>query len=170
MQLISSDTSVWIDFEIIDALAEPFLLNDYYSFLMSAETMDAELQYPSDLSARLEAFGLMRTELQDDEYHLALSLGSKYKQLSSYDTFALAIAKNRDIPILTGDGALRKAAEKEGIEFHGTLWVIDRLWEEKAITQHRYKELLSSLKELCGGAVRLPLDEINYRLGLLEGE
>ena len=169
MQLISSDTSVWIDFEVVDALAEPFLLNSCYSFLMSAETMDAELQYPSNLSARLEGYGLVRTELRDEEYLLALTLGSKYKQLSSYDTFALAIAQNRGIPILTGDGALRKAAEKEGIEFHGTLWVIDRLWEEKAITQQRYKEILCSLKSLCGGAVRLPLDEIDHRLELLEG-
>ena len=170
MQLISSDTSVWIDFEVIDALTEPFLLNGCYSFLMSAETMDAELQYPSDLSTRLEEYGLVRTELQEDEYLLVLTLGSKYKQLSSYDTFALAIAQNRSIPILTGDGALRKAAEKEGIAFHGTLLVIDRLWEEKLITQQRYKEMLGSLKGLCGGAVRLPLDEIDLRLRMLEDE
>ena len=168
MQLISSDTSVWIDFEEIGALQEPFRLNDVYSFLMSADTMDVELKYPSDLRMRLEEYGLVRTELQEQEYLLSLEFGSKYKQLSPYDAFALAIAKNRDIPILTGDGALRKAAEREGIIFHGTLWVVDRLWEEKAITQERCKEMLYSLKEFCGRTVRLPLNEIDRRLKLLE--
>ena len=167
MQLISSDTSVWIDFEQIGALQEPFRLKNVYLFLMSAETMDMELKYPSDLRSRLEEYGLVRTELQDQEYLFALEFGSKYKQLSPYDTFALAIAKNRGIPILTGDGALRKAAEKEGIMFHGTLWVIDRLWEERAITQKRCREILCLLKGCCGGAVRLPLNEIDRRLKLL---
>ena len=164
MQLISSDTSVWIDFQEIEALDAPFLLNDVYSFLMSGDVMDAELLYPSDLKDTLQCFGLIRTELSEEEYILALEYRKKYKQLSSYDAFALAIAKNRGIILLTGDKVLRNAAEKEGVIFHGTLWVIDRLWELSRIDSARYREMLLALKANCGKTIRLPLNEIEKRL------
>lgn len=42
------------------------------------------------------------------------TIGRTYLRLSGYDQIALAIAKTRHIPLVTGDGALRRAARAEG--------------------------------------------------------
>ena len=73
MQLISSDTSVWIDFSIVGYLYAPFLLNDHFTFLLSGDTIDAELLSPPQLRADLLNYGLQRTDLTDEEFNLALT-------------------------------------------------------------------------------------------------
>ena len=47
------------------------------------------------------------TDLSDAEMKLAEEYSKKYKRLSVYDTFALAIAKKRSWTLLTGDQPLR---------------------------------------------------------------
>ena len=164
MQFISSDTNIWLDFSIIGYLGTPFLLRDLYTFLMSADTMDKELMYPSDLRSSLLNYGLQRTELLEEEYILAVNYTEKYPHISSYDAFALAIAKHRGIILLSGDGALRKAAQAEGVEVHGTIWVVDLLKEQRKIEREEYREILQALADHCGKGVFLPLDELRRRL------
>lgn len=51
------------------------------------------------------------------------------REISLYDAVALAIAKAREIRLLTGDRNLRKAAAEEGVEIIGTLVILDRLYQ-----------------------------------------
>ena len=146
----------------IDKLDLPFKLQ--YVYLMENSTISEELLVPEGLNTRLVELGLKGTEMSFEEYNLAEEYGSKYKRLSNHDCIALAIAKNRDIVLLTGDLNLRKAAKAEKVTIKGTLKVLDELIDGKLISSAEYEDCICMLSELNGGVVRLPQDEIDKRI------
>ena len=162
MIYISSDTNVCIDFATIEKLEIPFRLP--YTYIMSQYAVEDELLSPLGLGRQLRAYGLVPVEITIDEFYLAENYGNKYKKLSIYDRIALAIAKARNITLLTGDGALRKAAKQESVKVIGTLGVLDRLWNQDKISAEEYEICLRKLLENNGGVVRLPKSEILSRL------
>ena len=162
MQYISSDTNVWIDFFSIDRLQLPFRLP--YTFIMYEDTIKNELIKPKNLGDILIESGLKSIDVSLDEYILAEQYNVKYKKPSIHDCMALAVAKNRNIVLLTGDGALRKAAKAEGVSVIGTIGILDRLLEEDSIDIKEYRECLESFEKLNGGIVRLPRTAIKERL------
>lgn len=164
MQFISSDTNIWIDFNVIGCIDVPFLLRENYAFLMSGETIDAELLFPSGFRERLLDCGLIRTELNEAEFILSLQYLEKYTRISQYDAYALAIAKNRKIMLLSGDKALKKAALAESVEVHGILWVIDQLEALGCIEADDYRGIIMMLLDHCGKDVFLPEKELRERL------
>ena len=162
MEYISSDTNVWIDFSIINKLDLPFKLS--YGYLMVTEAIHDELLSPSGLREQLISLGLIETELTEEEFYYAIGMIGKYSKLSKYDGAALAIAKFRGIPLLTGDAALRKVATSQGIDVVGTIGIIDKLFEEGLISLDEYKECLILLIKHNGHKVRLPQEELLVRL------
>ena len=162
MVYISSDTNVWIDFMTIGKLDIPFRLA--YTYIMSQEAIEDELLSPPGLSKSLISYGLQSVEITIDEFFLAEEYGDIYRKLSIYDRMALAIAKCRDITLLTGDGALRKAAGREGVNVMGTLGVLDQLWEQHKLSPDEYEDCLYGLLDNNTGNVRLPKEEIVLRL------
>ena len=162
MIYISSDTNVWIDFMVIDSLEIPFRLP--YTYIMSEDAITDELISPPGLGSQLVSLGLEPVDITIDEFFLAEEYGGRYKKLSVYDRIALAIAKVRNIILLTGDGALRKAAKKESVTVIGTLGILDQLWNQKLISSEEYNMCLTKLRENNNGAVRLPEEEILLRI------
>ncbi|OLR55171.1 hypothetical protein BHK98_03285 [Hornefia porci] len=154
MEYISSDTNVWIDFLTIDKINLPFLLP--YVFLMNSDAIGNELVEPEGLGERLIEHGLVPTEMTTEEFFLAEELNMKYAKPSVFDCVALAIAKNREIVLLSGDGPLRKAAEKEGVEVKGTLGILKELYDNFYIDKEEYLSCLKKLQHYNGGKVRLP--------------
>jgi len=61
-------------------------------------------------------------------------LCQQYTQPSRSDCFALVLAKQEQCPVLTGAKSLRKVAESEQVEVHGTLWVVGGLLQHQLIT------------------------------------
>ena len=168
MTYISSDTNVWIDFATIGKLEIPFRLP--YTYVMSQYAVEEEILSPPGLGQQLKDYGLIPVEITIDECFLAEDYGNKYKRLSIHDRIALAIAKVRNITLLTGDGALRKAAKRESVTVIGTLGVLDRLWEQERISAEEYEVCLRELLKNNGGAVRLPKAEIMSRLSELSNK
>lgn len=166
MKFISSDTNVWVDFATIDRLALPFKLPCIY--LMNKEAILNELLQPEGLGENLRALGLQPVELSEEEFFLAEELNQKYRRPSTYDCIALAIAKCRRIVLLTGDGALRKAAIQEGVEVIGSIGVLDLLQEQNIIEVSEYLSCLKEFKRLNGGKIRLPKDAIQERIDRFE--
>lgn len=162
MQYVSSDTNVWIDFFAIDKLELPFRLP--LTYIMYEGTVRDELIKPATLGDKLIGLGLESIDITIEEYIRAEEYNVKYKQPSIHDCVALAIAKERRITLLTGDGALRRAAEKEGVTVIGTIGLLDRLKESELIDVSEYRACLKSLESLNGGIVRLPKDAIKERL------
>ena len=162
MECISSDTNVWIDYNLIGQLDIPFRLDAEY--LMFKDTIDFELLKPDDLKGKLIELGLHKVEITLEELLLADSYGSKYPPLTKYDRIALSIAKCRDITLLTGDNAMRKAAVKENVNVMGTIGLLDRLYSEGRLSKDEYRKCLESFRMQNGGKIRLPGDEIEKRL------
>ncbi len=50
---------------------------------------------------------------------------SRHRRVSRNDCFALALAHQEECPLLTGDKALRIAADSESIPVKGTLWLVN---------------------------------------------
>jgi len=164
VQFISSDTSVWIDFSTINKTELPFRLP--YTYIMNKDAVEDEILSPPSLGSELVSYGLVPVELTIEEFFLAQQFGTVYKKLSKYDRIALAIAKSRKIILLTGDGALRKAAAQEEVTVMGTLGILDQLWEESLISAAELKFCLEELNTHNGGIIRLPREELEQRLAL----
>ena len=142
---------------------------DLHKFDMPDELRRKQtLSSAKDAVKLLVSLGLVATELSYDEFLLADQYGSTYKKLSVYDRIALAIAKKRSITLLTGDAALRKAAQKENVKIIGTLGILDELLASKLIAESDYKYCLEELDRYNGGVIRLPKDEITKRIQQIE--
>ncbi|HOX51712.1 MAG TPA: type II toxin-antitoxin system VapC family toxin [Fibrobacteria bacterium] len=82
------------------------------------------------------------------------------RRLSLQDTSALFLARTMNVPLMTGDGTLRKAAEKEKIECRGLLWILDKLLEAGESPGYLAERLEVALAQ----GARLPEEECERRL------
>ena len=166
MEYISSDTNVWIDYMAIEKLELPFRLP--FTYLMNRDAIADELLSPKGMREKLLRLGLKPTELTEAEFYYGLKMAETHPKLSGYDCAALAIAKYRELVLMTGDAALRKAALSEGVSVIGTIGLLDKLYEEKKITSKEYRECLLLLIKVNGREVRLPYAELQSRLEKLD--
>lgn len=163
MEFISSDTNIWLDFNAISRTDLPFRLPCTY--IMYKEALRKEIISPPELLEGLIKRGLIGVGLTIEEFLYADELSKKYVKLTGYDRTALAVAKLRKIPLLTGDNPLRKAAEKEGVEVFGTIGLLDRLYAGDYINKIEYQFCLESLLE--HKERRLPAEELLKRINSL---
>ena len=84
------------------------------------------------------------------------------RRLSAYDSLLLATARRRNALLLTADAALRRVAERLGVEVHGALWLWDRLNQASAGSTARLRRALEIWRE--DPTVFLPTAEIEARL------
>lgn len=162
MEYVSSDTNVWIDFFTISRTSLPFLLP--YTYIMNADAVQDELLSPPGFGDELVLKGLVPVDISEVEFKLAEAFGPRYPRLSIYDRIALAIAKIRQITLLTGDGALRKAALSEGVNILGTIGLLDQLYKGNYIEAKEYFYCLCELEKHNGQDVRLPQNELSCRI------
>jgi len=87
-------------------------------------------------------------------------LGKHSRRRSLQDTSALYLAGKLHAPLLTGDGVLRKAAERDGIDCRGLLWIMDRLLEAGESSGLLAERLEAALAQ----GARLPMEECEKRL------
>lgn len=159
---ISSDTNVWIDFYEIGHIDHPFRLN--FEYFISRDTFRDEFIKSESMRMSLLSLGLQLAEATEDEFTCAITFQNRYVELSLYDAFALSIAKARGWTLLTGDMPLRKAAIKEGVEVHGTIWVYDQLKAQGKVTEDEYENVINELIEAVRiGKCRLPIAELIKR-------
>lgn len=110
----------------------------------------------SDLIGR----GLTKRELSPDELIEHLQLTRIYRRPSPEDLSLLVVAKRENMLLITDDKALRLASEAEGIEVHGTLWILDQLVALGVVeSEHAYRALRAM--EEAGG--RFPSHEVAKR-------
>lgn len=89
-------------------------------------------------------------------------------QLTRHDAIALAIAKYREIGLVTGDRRLRAEAERHGVSCMGTIGILDRLAQLKLITLQDQHACWLRLRAENGRVVRLPKHELDTRIAKLE--
>lgn len=67
------------------------------------------------------------------------------KSLSETDKSVLYIANKLNACVLSSDKTVRNSAKNKGIEYHGMIWIFDKLVEENLLTK---KEAFLKLKQL----------------------
>lgn len=158
MPVLVSDTSIIIDLERGHFLEDLFGLP--FDFVVPDLLFRRELS--DDFGDRLLALGLRVEELVADELSRAIEVRRERAALSTPDAFAFALAEQRAWTLLTGDGALRQAAEQHGISTHGVLWICDQLAEYQVVDNMR---LHAGLSAIAGHPrCRLPAREVTARL------
>lgn len=81
--------------------------------------------------------------------------------VSVNDCMALALARQEQCTLLTGDGALRQVALAEGADVKGTVWLVGRMLEAGLIDAERARQAYQAMKE---DGSRLPWDTIKQQL------
>ena len=120
MQLLISDANILIDLEEGQLIELMFQLP--YQFAIPDILFVEELE---DEHQHLLEKGLQLSPLTGETMVYAMELIPRYTKASRNDCFALALAVQEKCTLLTGDRALRDAAETETIMVRGTLWLVE---------------------------------------------
>ena len=161
MRVFSCDANILIDLEegeVLDFLFQlphRFLVPD----ILFAEELEEQHRHLLDLGLGL---GELSPESMSDTEELIRRYG---ESCSRNDCFVLALARQEQCVLLTGDQDLRNAAEAESTPVRGTIWVIEHLIKHRIITKQR---ALSAYQAMQKEGRRLPWDLAYRRLESLQ--
>jgi predicted nucleic acid-binding protein len=157
-RLLISDANIIIDMNTGGLLRLMFRFDA--TFAVPDILFEEELRTDHPELLRL---GLKPLELREDTVGYAARLVEKYRSLgaSTNDLLALALAQQEKCPLLTGDGRLRTTGQTEGIEVHGTLWLIEQLVKARTITIRQAEAGYAKMRE---AGRRLPWSEVDQQL------
>lgn len=151
-----TDTNIWIDLRVGGLLDSVFELDARWLIPDLIQQEAGE-----DLTRLLMEWGLEQRTLTGDEVEEVIALNAQYAGPSRTDMATLVVARTEEGILVTGDRALRDAAKKEGIEVHGTLWIVDHLVDTGTV---RPNEAARALQLMMEGGRRLPKNEVRRRI------
>lgn len=160
MLLLISDANILMDIEVGDLVAPLFSLG--YQFAVPDVLYYEELE---EQHAQLLDMGLQTRTLSPKSVERVQTLSQTYVKPGRNDLFALALAEAEQCPLLTGDAALRQAAETEHVEVKGTVWLISEMVREHRIT---ITVARAALHKMRVNGRRLPWDAAEQMLGAIE--
>ena len=142
MQLLISDANILIDLE--EGLLIELMFQLPYQFtipdILFVEELEAEHEH-------LLEKGLTLSELASETMIYAMELIPRYTKASRNDCFALALAAQEKCTLLTGDRALRNAAETESVMVRGTLWLVELMVRQGLINIEQARAAFQRMKE-----------------------
>ena len=150
------DTNIVIDL-YVGGLIETFFQLPIE--LAAPDVIIAEMVEPEGTT--LVGYGLGSCELSGDQVMMVMHLRARHTTVSTNDLFALVLAEIKAATLLTGDGNLRRLANRRGLIVHGTLWVLDEMVRTGLIDGRRAAEALEQIMT-CGS--RLPESECRRRI------
>lgn len=159
-QLLISDANILIDMEEGGLLEQMFTLP--YQFAAPDILFVEELE---EDHAHLPGLGLELLEISPTSMMYAMQLTNTYTAASRNDCFALALAKQEQCPLLSGDRALRVAAEKEAAIVKGTIWLVCQLIVHQTINTEQARQAFSKMQ---ANGRRLPWPTAEEKLVELE--
>lgn len=140
--LLISDANILIDLEDGELITQLFQLPYQFQIpdMLFADELEEQHGYLLDC-------GLQLGELSPESIEIVENLVQCYSQPSRYDCMALALAKQEQCLLLTGDANLRKAAELEQVEVKGTLWVVGEMLQQQLISPDTARLAYRKMKE-----------------------
>ena len=139
---VVTDANIWIDLHRGGVVAEAFKLDLMFK---TPDLVAHEILWPS--VASLKRYGLQVVELPGVRLLEIIEMARKYPRPSRPDLAALVLARFEGVPLLTGDKALRAAAEEEGIEVRGVLGLLDDMVNCHVLTGPRAAVALQQMRE-----------------------
>jgi len=163
MKLIITDTNVFFDIISIGALPEFFSLEYKIctTVFVIEEIKRSDQREVIEVFIRAKEIYVIDFSAEEMEEIHEFQTRKNFKGIT--DKSVLWKSLQLKCPILTGDKKLRLEAEEQGIEVHGTIWVIRTLVSNELITKEQGIKLLESLKEVNSS---LPFDAIERLLRL----
>ncbi|WP_292519598.1 PIN domain-containing protein [Methanoculleus sp.] len=114
-----------------------------YTFLM-ANFIAHEIKTVSQ--ERLRRCGLEIVDLEPGQVSEIYELLRRHRGLSHRDLSAFVLARDSRSVLVTGDGRLRTMAEENGVECHGTLWILDALVDGGILKGARAADAVRSMQ------------------------
>jgi rRNA-processing protein FCF1 len=158
MKLIITDTNIFFDIISIGALPEFFSL-DYEictTVFVIEEIKRSDQREAIEVFIRAKEINVIDFSAEEIGEIYGFNTEKNFKGIT--DKSVLWKSVQIGCPLLTGDRKLRKEAETQGVEVHGSIWVITSLVENGLIDRKKGIKLLESLKEVNSS---LPVDEID---------
>lgn len=152
-----TDANIWIDIHNADLLDAVFELEHTWR---TPDIIVRDEVLTVDRSLLVE-LGLDVRTLSGEELNQIAALNGRYPNPSPKDLAVLVVADADDGIVVTGDGALRDAAEAEGATVHGVLWVLDQLVDQNIIKPSR---AAAALDAMIQQGSRLPEEHVQDRL------
>jgi len=159
-QLLISDTNILIDMDEGGLLEAMFQLP--FDFATPDILFAEELE---DQHANLPGLGLIIKEVAPESMMYAAKLAARYARASRNDCLALALAKQEQCPLLTGDKALKLAAEKESTIAMGTIWLVGQMVKKRRINAEQARFAYRLMQH---NGRRLPWSEAEKELVAIE--
>ncbi|MFK5949139.1 MAG: PIN domain-containing protein [Methylococcales bacterium] len=156
MKLLVSDANIFIDMDVAGIIRLMFQLQD--------EIAVPDILYEEELREHhpdLPGYGLRILPIKEKYMQEAYRLGDEYRATSHNDLLALSLAKQEACPLLSGDAALRKAANSENVEVKGSLWLMGKLLDEGLITVEKAEKAYAVMKK---EGRRLPWVEVKKQI------
>lgn len=160
MLLLVSDANILIDIE--EGRLTPAVFRSPYEIAVPDVLFEYELR---ERHSHLLELGLRVKSLTAESIKKIESLTAQYPRPSRIDHSALALAIQEQCLLLTGDKDLRVAAQKEKVEVHGTLWIVEQLLNQKLIQPQHAKVSFDTMK---AKGSRLPWGDVDVLLNKWE--
>lgn len=104
----------------------------------------------------LSSMGLHVENLKPDEVKELMEMMERYEKPSYEDLSVLVLAKSKNTVLITGDEALRHAAADNGVNCHGTCWLINYLTDQYLIS---FSEAIAAYDLIRKNRRNPPFDE-----------
>lgn len=162
MIVLVSDASILIDLLKVVLLDHFFRLPCHFHVtdLAAAEVLEENVH---ELNQYVVDGVLLKRSFSFEEMLEIRSVQNKHPGLSLVDCSCVFLAEKLSATLLTGDAALRRAAEQNGILVHGMLWVFRKLVGQSIMSKSLARNKLTRLMEINP---RLPRKECHNILNL----
>ena len=158
--ILLSDANVLIDLGYVDGLG--LLARLAPTEVLDVVLLECEHARQPELVSEVRAAGVSVVSTQASWVGAA----RRYKSagLSLQDRLNLTYAKTYRRVLLAGDKPLREQCEAEGVEVHGSLWLVERACEDALVAE---AELCRWLRVWPTLGRRLPAPEVRRLTGML---
>lgn len=137
-----SDTNIWIDFRNAGLLEQMFRLP--FTLCCTDFVMQELEDFPHD---ELLDQGLIIESLDEASVMRLYGLRVEHNNSSLADVSCYLLAQETRRPLLTGDGRLRRQAQRDGLQVHGALWLLDLKVEHQVIEEPHAAVALAHMLE-----------------------
>jgi len=166
MKLFITDTNVFFDLMNIEALPEFFGLNFEICTTDFVVNEILRLEQAEQIQNFIRSKQLLVFSFSSDEIDEVVSLKTKRMLRRIADKSVLWKALQLKCTLLTGDKCLRNEAEENGLEVHGSIWVVMKIVDAKILSAVKGIELFEKLKIVNDS---LPKEEIEKLIKKLKG-
>jgi rRNA-processing protein FCF1 len=157
MKLFITDTNVFFDLMNIEALPEFFGLDFETCTTDFVVNEILRLEQAEQIQNFIRSKQLTVFSFSSDEIDEVVNLKTKRMLRRIADKSVLWKALQLKCKLLTGDKSLRSEAEENGLEVHGSIWVVMKIVDTKLLSVEKGIELYEKLKIVNDS---LPKEEI----------